>query len=343
MATADIFTDESLLCYGLIKLERYHQMKMNFLTLPAHYQLKTVDIKATDHTLIPVSIIGKGKPVLMLHAYGMDAREFLPFILPLVGKYTFYLPHLRGFGAAKDLTMKQFDFVRQYADDANAVIEQICEWRQIEVLPVAAISMGAQVMWSYFERFGASRVSRYLNIDQNPAIHNQSDWQGGLFGVRQQEVFDIFQEVIDRTLPYADIGSFTHLPFAVKRRATDVERLFSLLSVNHTRSKAFIQAMTYKNDSKLALYDHSIWTQKRHCLQAYLTLSYDFRDAIDKVTIPVVNLIGGRSKLYDSKWQQKVTQMLPNATEVILPRAGHAIPLDEPVGFYRVLKMFLQG
>ena len=317
-------------------------MKRNLIKLPANYQLKTIDIALTDGTLLPVSVIGNGKPMLLLHAYGMDAREFLPFILPLVGKYVFYLPHLRGFGAAKDIDLTQFDFVRQYADDISVVIEQICLARNIESLPVAAISMGAQVMWAYFERYGSERVSRYLNIDQSPAIHNQPDWQGGLFGTRQQEVFDIFHEVIDKTLPYADIESFTHLPFALKRRATDVERLFSLLSVNRTRSKAFIQVMTYKNDPKLALYDHSIWHHKMRCLQAYLTLPYDFRGAIERVTIPVVNLIGGRSKLYDAKWQKKVTQMLPNATEVVLPRSGHAVPMDEPIGFYKVLKSFLE-
>ena len=317
-------------------------MKTNLINLPINYQLKTIHIALSDGTLLPVSVIGSGKPVLLLHAYGMDAREFLPFILPLVGKYAFYLPHLRGFGAAKDIKLTQFDFVRQYADDISVVIEQVCLVRNIESLPVAAISMGAQVMWAYFERYGSSKVSRYLNIDQSPAIHNQSDWQGGLFGTRQQEVFDIFHEVIDRTLPYADVESFTHLPFALKRRATDVERLFSLLSVNRTRSKAFIQVMTYKNDPKLALYDHSIWHHKMRFLQAYLTLPYDFRGALERVTIPVVNLIGGRSKLYDAKWQQKITQMLPNATEVILPHSGHAIPMDEPVGFYKVLKGFLQ-
>jgi pimeloyl-ACP methyl ester carboxylesterase len=75
-------------------------------------------------------------------------------------------------------------------------------------------------------------------------------------------------------------------------------------------------------------------------LQAYLTLPYDFRGALDKVTIPVVNLIGGRSKLYNPKWQQKVTQMLPNATEIVLPHSGHAVPLDEPVRFYQVLRRF---
>ncbi|MGE6572607.1 alpha/beta fold hydrolase [Psychrobacter namhaensis] len=317
-------------------------MKTNLLSLPAHYQLQTLKVALADGTLLPVTVIGNGKPVMMLHAYGMDAREFLPFILPLTGKYAFYLPHLRGFGAAKDLELHQFDFVRQYADDINTVIEQICMTCHIESLPVAAISMGALVMWAYFERFGLSRVSRYLNIDQSPAIHNQLDWQGGLFGKQQQERFEVFHEVVDLTLPYAKLDSFTHLPFALKRRVTDVERSFSLLSVNRPRSKAIVQILTHQQDHKLVFYDHSTWQHKMRCLQAYLALPYDFRPAIEDVTIPVVNLIGGRSKLYDPIWQQKITRMLPNAREVILPRSGHAVPVDEPLGFYKVLKAFLR-
>lgn len=315
----------------------------NLLRLPSQYQLQTINVPVTDNKTIPVSVIGKGKPVLMLHAYGMDAREFLPFILPLMGKYQFYLPHFRGFGEAKSINLSQFDFVRQYADDIDAVIEQVCHELEIESLPVAAISMGAQVMWAYFERFGISRVSHYLNIDQSPAIHNQSDWQGGLFGARQQEVFDIFHNVVDMTLPYTKIDSFTHLPFAIKRRVTDVERLFSLLSVNRLRSKAIVHLLTHQNDHKLVFYDHSTWQHKMRCLQAYLELPYDFRDVIEKVSIPVVNLIGHQSKLYDPKWQQKVTHMLPHAVEVVLPKAGHAVPMDAPVGFYKVLKGFLES
>ncbi|MGP9690178.1 alpha/beta fold hydrolase [Psychrobacter sp. AOP22-C1-C5] len=317
-------------------------MKTPLFSFPSRYQLQTIKFAATDGTLLPVSVIGRGKPVLMLHAYGMDAREFLPFILPLIGKYQFYLPHFRGFGEAKDITLSQFDFVRQYADDIDKVIEQVCLIHRIESLPVAAISMGALVMWAYFERFGISRVSRYLNIDQSPVIHNQSDWQGGLFGARQEEVFGILQDIVDMTLPYAQVERFTHLPFTLKRRVTDVERLFSLLSVSHPRSKVLVQILTYQNDHKLAFYNHTTWQHKMRCLQAYLELPYDFRGAIEHVTIPVVSLIGGRSALYDPKWQQKITQMLPNARDVILLNSGHAVPLDVPIQFYRILKEFLQ-
>lgn len=292
---------------------------------------------------LPVSVIGRGQPVLMLHAYGMDAREFLPFVMPLTSKYQFYLPHFRGFGLATSIDLTQFDFVRQYADDTHAVIEKICQWRNIASLPVAAISMGAQVMWAYFEKYGQQRISRYLNIDQTPTVHNQPNWQGGIFGSRQKEVFQIFQELIDEGLPYADLESFTHLPYSIKRHTTDVERMFSLLSASRPRSQAIIQLLTYQTDYKLVFYNHKTWQHKMRCLQAYLALPYDFRGVVEKLTIPIVNLIGGSSQLYDPEYQRKVTQMLPNATEVILPNSGHAVPLDEPIKFYQVLKHFLQS
>lgn len=319
-------------------------IKLNAL-LPQRYrsQIRQVAIVDCDEGLLPVTIIGQGQPVLMLHAYGMDAREFMPFILPLASKYQFYLPHFRGFGLAKSIDLTQFDFVRQYADDLHAVIEQICEWRHIATLPVAAISMGAQVMWAYFEKYGQARISRYLNIDQTPTVHNQPNWLGGLFGTRQAEVFRIFQELIDVGLPYANLDSFTHLPYLIKRHTTDVERMFSLLSASRPHSQAIIHLLTYQADHKLVFYDHKTWQHKMRCLQAYLELPYDFREVVKELTLPVVNLIGGRSQLYDPEYQRKVTQMLPNATEIILPKSGHAVPLDEPVKFYQVLKGFLAG
>ncbi|MDH4905851.1 alpha/beta fold hydrolase [Psychrobacter pocilloporae] len=316
--------------------------KLLTLPIPDQYQVQTTHITMTDGTRLPISVIGQGAPVLMLHAYGMDAREFLPFILPLIGKYEFYLPHFRGFGAAKNIEVTPFDFVNQYAEDIDAIIDHVCINRNVESLPVAGISMGALVMWSYFTHFGTSRISRYLNIDQSPVIHNQPDWQGGLFGDRQKEMFAVFQEIVDRTLPYAQVEDFTHLPFSLKRRVTDVERLFSLLSVSRPRSKAVVQALTHQNDHKLAFYNHQTWQHKMRCLQAYLAIPYDFRAVIENVTIPVVNLIGGRSQLYDAKWQQKITRMLPNARDVILPRSGHAVPIDQPLQFYKLLKEFLQ-
>ena len=303
--------------------------------------IRHVRIPNCENNTMPVTVIGTGEPLLLIHAYGMDAREFLPFILPLTNKYQIFLPHMRGFGLAKQTSLTQFDFLSQYADDINAVIESICMRRNIDSIPVAAISMGAQVMWSYFTKYGSDRVSRYLNIDQTPTVHNQDGWNGGLFGNRQEEVFGKFKDLLDAGIEHQHVDNFVELPHELKRHTTDTERMFSLLSAGRPRSQAFIKAKTRQPDKKLAVYTHEIWKHKMRCLQAYLALPYDFRETAENLSIPVTNLIGGRSQLYEPEWQSKATKMMPNAKEIIFPKSGHAVPLDEPVGFYKVLKGFM--
>ena len=310
--------------------------------IPKSYRSKTRFVRVGEcaNNRLPVTIVGTGEPVLLIHAYGMDAREFIPFLLPLTSKYQFFLPHMRGFGLAESMSVTKFDFLSEYADDVDAVINKICAWREVDSVPVAAISMGAQIMWSYFTHYGSSKVSRYLNIDQPPIITNKPDWRGGLFGERQDEIFGIFRSLLDAGNEFEHVDDFAVLPHDLKRYTRDTERMFSMLSIGRPRSQAFVYIKTHQTDRKLATFDHKIWKHKMRCLRAYLEIPYDFRDTAEKLDIPVTNLIGARSKLYDKDWQRKVTEMLPNATEVVLEKSGHAVPLDTPVGFYRTLKQF---
>lgn len=311
------------------------------LSVPAQYQLKTAYVIATDGTPLPVSIIGNGKPVLLLHAFGMDARQFLPFILPLIKTYQFYLPHFRGFGLADNLVLTQFNFIEQYATDTHQIIKYIIEETGVNKIAVAGISMGALVMWAYFQRFGTSKVSRYLNIDQAPIIHNQPDWQGGVFGAQQNELFAQFESLISKTEPYMQVNNFRHLPYDIKLGLLAMERAFSLLSVSRQHSQLLVKTLSYHAPHKVALMTHSTWQHKLRCLNAYVELPYDYRDVLETVDIPVTLLIGGLSKLYDPEWQLRLVDRLPNAKVEILAKSGHAVPMDSPVEFYQALKRFL--
>ena len=295
-------------------------------------------------TNLPITTIGNGKPVLLLHAFGMDAREFIPFIAPLSTRYQFYLPHFRGFGLAQNIQLTQFDFIEQYASDTRAVIEHICSQHRLPCIPVAAISMGALVMWAYFNRYAADKICRYLNIDQAPIIHNQPDWQGGLFGDKQGEVFAQFQNVLDNAQPYqTQIKDFTHLPYRTKQIIREMEWQFSCLSTARKHSRLFIKALRYQAPHKRIFSQHPTWQHKLHCLSAYLQLPYDYRSALANIDVPVTLLIGARSKLYAASWQSKLAEYLDHVNEVILPNSGHAVPLDAPAGFYQTLKRFLDN
>lgn len=311
-------------------------------SITKQYNLQTIHVTAADGIRLPVSVIGVGTPVLMLHAFGMDARQFLPFILPLTQRYTFYLPHFRGFGLATDLILPHLDFLAQYVQDTEQVVQHITTLTDTSAIPIAGISMGALVMWAYFERFGTHKVSRYLNIDQAPVIHNQADWQGGLFGSQQATLFAQFEALITKSAPYLHIHDFRHLPYTIKSKLLDMERSFSLLSVGRTHSQLLAKTLSYRAPHKIALMNHATWQHKLRCLDAYMQLPYDYRNALAQVSIPITLLIGARSQLYDPKWQQRLIDMLPNATAQILSKSGHAVPIDAPIGFYRVLKEFLE-
>ena len=310
--------------------------------IPERYQLQTSHVTAADGTLIPMSVIGKGQPVLLLHAFGMDARQFLPFILSLTSHYCFYLPHFRGFGLASDLTLPTFDFIEQYAEDTQQVFEYVRKETGVEAFPVAGISMGALVMWAYFKRFGHNSVSHYLNIDQAPLIHNQLDSQdGGVFGTRQTELFAQFTRLISNAEPYMHVDDFRHLPYRLKADLLDIERSFSLLSVSTKPSQVLTKTLSYRAPHKISLMKHATWQHKLRCLSAYVALPYDYRDVLPTVATPTTLLIGGRSQLYDPKRQQQLLKLLPNAHSVILPKSGHAVPMDAPIEFYKILKQFL--
>ena len=117
-------------------------------TLLQPYTPRLQQIVSYDSVSIPVTVIGRpeAEPVVLLHAFGMDARQFLPFVLPLLGQYCFYLPHFRGFGLAANTPSSEFNFIEQYADDLEVILTHICTEHQVESVDVAAISMGALVV-----------------------------------------------------------------------------------------------------------------------------------------------------------------------------------------------------
>lgn len=324
------------------------------------YTPRLQQVISYDGMAIPVTVVGnpEAQPVLMLHAFGMDARQFLPFVLPLAGQFCFYLPHFRGFGLAADTPTSEFDFIEQYAKDVDQLLIYICDIHQVASVDVAGISMGALVAWAYFNRYADSpqhsKVSRYLNIDQSPTVQNQSDWRGGVFGEKQTEVFDQFHRVLQATLPYLpqqdleqqDLKKqqnleFAQLPLKVKKQIVELETAFSLMSVQSLPSKLLINSSGYKPARMLDTYQHPTWQQKLRGLQAYLELPYDYRQALNSIQSLVTMLVGGQSQLYDPQWQYKVAEALPEANVIEIAKSGHAIPLDAPLQFSRALKQFL--
>ena len=80
-------------------------------------------IMTRDQQPLYVRVIGQGQPVLMLHGLGMQSRQWLPFIVPFIRHFKFYMPDFRGFGRSKAIRLNQPDVFENHAQDVLDVIQ----------------------------------------------------------------------------------------------------------------------------------------------------------------------------------------------------------------------------
>src|SRR6266508_2545616 len=102
----------------------------------------------------PVTVYGEGTPVVLLHAFPLDSRMWLPQVEAL-GGYQAIVPDLRGFGAAREAAV-EVTSMDLLADD----IAELLDERELERAVLCGLSMGG-----YAEL--AERVTETI-LDQDP-------------------------------------------------------------------------------------------------------------------------------------------------------------------------------
>jgi 3-oxoadipate enol-lactonase len=94
----------------------------------------------------PVTVYGDGTPVVLLHAFPLDSRMWLPQVEAL-GGYQVIVPDLRGFGSAKEQAgeVTPMDLL---ADDLAKLLDE----RELERAVLCGLSMGGYVALAFARR-----------------------------------------------------------------------------------------------------------------------------------------------------------------------------------------------
>jgi pimeloyl-ACP methyl ester carboxylesterase len=96
--------------------------------------------------LPPVTVYGVGTPVVLLHAFPLDSRMWLPQVEAL-GGYEVIVPDLRGFGAGAALAGEVSD-MDLMADDIALLLDE----RKLERVVLCGLSMGGYVALAFARR-----------------------------------------------------------------------------------------------------------------------------------------------------------------------------------------------
>lgn len=285
-----------------------------------------------------VRTIGRGQPVLMLAGLGMHSGHWLPFIVPFLHRYKFYLPDFRGVGRSSQIKFNQADVFHNHYQDTADVIKHF----NLKDYLLVGISLGGTTALHLQREQGFADVKAYLHIDQSPCIGNQEDWAFGLFGSQQAQIFSRMRVLHELLSQYQDYPQLADLPKHVRKQAAKTLADILVLMSNQPKLRKVFE---YLLISPKILAKHLPLTNVADCcayLHAYSHLAHDYRDSLQQCATPMTVIVGMNSPLYHPQGQMQIADYAQQAKVVKFHKSGHVPLTDEPLKFIRELKRFLQ-
>lgn len=294
-------------------------------------------VRVRDGGKLHVRVLGRGAPCVLVHGFASSGSAWLPFVTPLLGRYRFIVPDLRGFGGSRHAPLRGPCPLTTYAHDLGDLMEAF----GLQNVPLVGISMGALSSVRCFELGHGRRFSRYMHIDQGLVIHN-GDEAHGLLGVAQSAFFSRARAVLEaidasRARTYAELTPELRAElgwvFAEFVEAAFTNPGVRKAAVRVARSPYLMPWFLPKEGFETHL----------SILRAYLEQRYDLRAAFAAIDVPTTVLIGAASRMYPAEGQRRMVELSTYVKLRELPGVGHMLALEAPRSFMRELEQFLEA
>lgn len=291
--------------------------------------------QARDGARLHYLDIGRGAPTVMLHAFGMRAAFWLPYVLPFALTNRFVMLDFRGFGGSRQARLTQADALGQNADDVQDLLAHL----GLERPRMVGFSIGAASAFAYQRAYGFDHLRAYMHVDQTPCIANKPDWRWGLMGDDNAAALER-----GRTLVQAFEGVERDRPFNALPR--HLQNQFWGWFAEFFRScfgKIWWRLLLGAGGTRYgrSLLDPNNWGAYLSCVQSFIEQDYDFRDSLRRVRTPFWILVGRRSQVFPAEGQRRIADLVPGARVHEFRGVGHVIPVEAPMRFTYALGHFL--
>jgi len=261
---------------------------------------------AAGDVRLAVHTAGQGLPLLLLHAFPLDHSMWREQAV-LADDLRLVVPDLRGFGQSHDPAGPVS--MAQLADDVAALLDAL----HVERAVVCGVSMGGYVAQHVAARHpervrGLILCDTKLEADTPEARSARVDLAGKVGRLGQSILADA---MIPRLLAHPRSGD----PAATARR---------------TENDALIRDM--------------IERQRVPTIQAALAAlgdRPDMTDAMRHVRVPTLLVVGAEDQITPPECLERAEAVIPNAKLLIVPAAGHLVPLEAPEVFNSAVLEFL--
>ncbi|MDQ3958612.1 MAG: alpha/beta hydrolase [Actinomycetota bacterium] len=258
----------------------------------------TVDNRRTGYT----DTGGAGTPVLLVHAFPLNARMWEPQIESLGDRWRLVAPDLMGFGASDAPEDPSAYSVDSFADDLKAVLDEL----GIDKVVLAGLSLGGYVALAFLRKHRSSVSALVLadtrsEADAPEAIEKRTNQQAT---VREQGPGALTDGLVGALL-----GEPTR-----EKKPDVVATVRGLMENSPAGYIGALEAMKGRPDSTPDLAG---------------------------ITLPTLIIVGENDTLTPPELSRKMHEHIGGSRLVVIPEAGHLSNLEAPEAFNGALAEFL--
>lgn len=249
----------------------------------------------------PVTVYGEGTPVVLLHAFPLDSRMWLPQIEALNG-YQVIVPDLRGFGAAREQAV-EITHVDLLADDVALLLNE----RSLGQVVLCGLSMGGYVALAFARRH-AERLGGLVLCGTRAGTDSDEEVANRLA---------MAERVLEEGVGFVPEAMLPRLLGQTSRakRAELVEKVTEIILDQDPRGIAGAQrGMAARPDSTPVL---------------------------ARVSVPALVIVGSEDEITGPEEGRRLATGLRDARLVQVEGAGHLVNLEQPEPVTEALLDFL--
>jgi 3-oxoadipate enol-lactonase len=271
-------------------------------TMDGGITFETTDQASTSARGVSFLAAGKGRPVLLLHAFPLSSAMWRAQIRALQADFHVVAPDMRGFGGTPGFTGPPS--VDQMADDAATLLDEL---KITEPVVVGGLSMGGYVALAFARRH-AARLRALILADTKA----EADDAAG-------------RANRDKLIEFASTNSSRAVIEQMMAKMICAESLEKRPEVVETvKTIASLQAPAGIIGAIKALRDRP-----------------DATPSLKLITVPTLVLVGREDALTPPAVAEKLAAGIAGAQLAILEKAGHLSNLEQSEGFNQAMRAFL--
>lgn len=246
---------------------------------------------------------GEETPILLLHAFPLNGREWEPQIESLGSRYRLIAPDLKGFGGSSAPADRSAYSMDAYADEMKGLLDHL----GVERVVLAGLSMGGYIALAFWRRY-RNAVQALVLADSRA----EADPPEGVAKRTNQQQTVLEQGIapLVEVLPGALLGETTRA-----KKPDVVDRAKALMENPAEGYIGALEAMKARPDST---------------------------EDLAAISVPTMILVGEEDTLTPPELSRKMHEHIGGSRLVVVPEAGHLSNLEAPDAFNGALADFLK-